>query len=134
MSDIKFLSRLWVSPEREIFEMRTGIQHSQFAQEYYKDRGEEELTPPEATAEFLANGWIRVQVKPEYVAMEGTEQALVRNGDLVFDFKPDFTKLILSFYDTGKFKQIPRELVEGWSWDSIVKEAKKGTIVWGEKE
>ena len=130
MSDVtKFKNRFWVSPEGEIIEMGAGIQHSQYAVNWHKEKGVD-LNPVEASDRFLEEGWIRVQVATDYVAMEGTEAGIAKNGGTIFSFAPDFKKLILSFSDTGKFKNIFRHQVEGWSWDQIVKEARKGLIAW----
>lgn len=128
MPDVtKFLHRVWISPSEEVIEMGTGQQHSYYAKQYYEKKGIE-VTSAEAVERFFEEGWIRVQVKPDSAALEGTQDAIVHRGDLIFTIEPNFTKLIFSFTDTGRYKQVLREKVEGWSWNSIVKEAKKGTI------
>lgn len=134
MSDVaKFKHRFWVSPKSEIVGMTVGIQHSQYAVNWYRAKGSE-LSPVEASNKFLEEGWVRAQVAEDYVAMEGTEDGIARNGGMIFTFAPDFKRLILSFTDTGKFKNIFRHQVEGWSWDQIVKEARKGLIAWQKEE
>jgi hypothetical protein len=132
MSDfIKFTNRIWISPVGEIVEMVTGDQHSNYAGRYYAGKGIV-LTPFEAMERFLNEGWIRVQSDGNRVSLEGIELALSSRGDFVFRLVPNFKQLVLMFFDTGKFKLVPREQVEGWSWDSIVKEARKGLIAFGE--
>ena len=119
--------KYWISPDGDLIELALGDHHSYYAKRHFEKEGVE-VNFTEAQTMFEDAGWLRVQVKQDSVAFEGPEINIVKYGDLVFDFKPDFQELIFSFTDTGRFKRIFRNQVEGWSWDSIVKEAKKGLI------
>jgi len=127
----KFTHRIWISPEGEVIEMPIGVKHSNYSQQYYKQQ-DIDLNPPEAMEQFFIDGWIRVQIGQDNISLEGKEASISANGDLVFSVEPNFKTLIFSFTDTGNYKRVIREMVEGWSWGSIVKEAKKGEIFFGE--
>ena len=128
MPDITtYLKRTWISPEGEVIEMPTGVQPAYYAKRYYLQKGID-LTPPEAVEKFFQDGWIRMQVKPEQVSLEGIEPALIKNGERACMILPDFKRLIFYFTDTGKYKQVNKERVQGRSWSDLVKEASKGLI------
>ncbi|MBI4972506.1 MAG: hypothetical protein HZC16_01670 [Candidatus Omnitrophica bacterium] len=124
--------RYWISPKGEVVKLALGQQHSAYAKEYYEIKGVN-ITPGDATQKLLDGGWLRIQAGEDYVAIEGKESEISEHGSLAVNFKPDFKKLVFSFTDTGRFKQIYRDKAEGWSWDAIVKEAKKGMILDGAK-
>lgn len=123
--------KYWISPKKELITLDIGNYHSYYAKNYYEKQGIE-ITASDAQFRFLNEGWIRVQVEKGRIALEGLEQSIESNGDLVFDLNPDFDVLVFGFVATGRFKFAPRNMIEGWSWKAIVDEAKKGTIAWGE--
>ena len=122
--------KYWISQGGEAIELPKGGEHSLYAMGYFKQRNIE-VPFGQVLKRFLDNGWIRVQVGIDdvgdsYVALEGTEAKVTAYGNLAYTFKPDFKWLSLHLVDIEKAKDIPREKIEGWSWDNIIKEAVKG--------
>lgn len=129
---VKVTKNLWISPTGEVIEIKTGERHIYYAKRYYDEKGIN-LPPMQAMERFCNEGWIMIQVSNHSVSVEGTE-LFISNIDegLVLKFlNLDFKTLVFSFIDTGAYKRIPKLLIEGWSWSSIVKEAKNGLISFG---
>lgn len=133
MSDVdKVTKNLWISPAGEVIEIKTGERRIYYAKRYYDEKGID-LPLMQAMERFCNEGWIMIQVSNDSVSVEGTELFISNiNEDLILKFlNLDFKTLVFSFIDTGAYKRIPKNLIEAWSWSSIVKEAKNGLIAFG---